>query len=91
MSSKKMSVWIAAALAVAAFMLVELVHNAHTVGLREGREQACARLAQDHEVHPCAELIEKDVALDERVNNEMGAEIRALPRWRKRNSPPLSA
>jgi hypothetical protein len=69
-----MGLWIFAAVAIAVFMLVELINNAHRAGLREGREQACARLAQDHEVHPCAELIEKDVALDDRVNKKMGAQ-----------------
>lgn len=72
MSSSKMGGWIVAGLGVAAFVLAELVHNAYTAGLREGREQACARLAHDQEASTCAQLIEKDVVLDDRTNKAMG-------------------
>jgi hypothetical protein len=71
MSSNKIGGWIAAALAVAAFMLVKLVNNAYTSGLVEGREQACARLAHDQEASRCAQLIEKDVELDDRTTKAM--------------------
>ena len=71
-SSNKVGLWIYAAIAIAVFMLGRLIHNAHREGLEEGLEQACARLAQDHEVPPCAELIEKDIALDDRVSQKYG-------------------
>jgi hypothetical protein len=64
--------WIWIAVAVAVFLLVELINNAYRAGLREGREQACARLAHDQEAYVCAQLIGKDVALDERVIKAMG-------------------
>jgi hypothetical protein len=40
--------------------------------LREGREQACARLAHDQDANLCAQLIKKDVAIEERVDKDMG-------------------
>jgi hypothetical protein len=70
MSSAAKGGWIAVAVAV--FVVVGLVHNAYTAGLQEGREQACARLEHDQEASWCAQLIAKDVALDERVNKAMG-------------------
>jgi hypothetical protein len=70
MSSAAKASWIAVAVAV--FILVGLVNGAYTAGLREGREQACARLAHDQEASTCAQLVEKDVALDDRTNKAMG-------------------
>jgi hypothetical protein len=71
-SSAEKASWIAVAVAV--FILVWLVKVAYTHGLIEGREQACARLAHDQDAGMCAQLIGKDVALDERVNKKMGRE-----------------
>lgn len=41
MSSTAKAIWIAVAVAI--FILVELVNNAYKAGLTEGREQTCAR------------------------------------------------
>jgi hypothetical protein len=68
-SSTTKAIWIA--LAIAVFFVVGLVDNAYKAGLSEGREQACARLQQDHNASMCAQLIGKDVAIDERVNEAM--------------------
>lgn len=70
MSSTAKAIWIAAGTAV--LILVGLINNAYKAGLTEGREQACARLAHDQEASMCAQLIEKDVALDDRTNEAMG-------------------
>jgi hypothetical protein len=64
--------WLWLWLVIAAAFFVELVHNATNAGLREGREQACARLAPDENPYYCGVKIEKDVALDERVTKQMG-------------------
>jgi len=61
--------WIA--MAVAVFIVIWLVRGAHTAGLREGCEQACVRLQQDHAASMCAQLIEKDLAIDESANEAM--------------------
>jgi hypothetical protein len=74
MSSAEKGGWIAVGVAV--FILVGLVHTAYIHGLEEGREQACARLEHDQEASWCAQLIEKDVALDERVNKAMERKAR---------------
>ena len=70
MSSTAKAIWIAVAVAV--FILVGLVNGAYKAGLKEGREQACARLAHDQEASTCGQLIERDVALDDRTNKAMG-------------------
>jgi hypothetical protein len=70
MSSTAKAIWIAVAVAV--LILVGLVNSAYKAGLTKGREQACARLAHDQEASICVQLIEKDVALDDRTNKAMG-------------------
>lgn len=71
MSINKMTRWIILATVVAAFIVVGMVHDAYKEGLTDGRQQACARLDHDHAASFCEQLIEKDVALDERVDEEV--------------------
>lgn len=70
MSATTKAIWIA--VAAAGFILVGLVNSAYKAGLNKGREQACARLAHDQDASICAQLIKKDVALDDRTNRAMG-------------------
>jgi hypothetical protein len=79
MSPVEKATWIAVAVAVS--ILVFLVNVAYTHGLIEGREQACARLSHDEEASWCAQLIEKDVDLDERTTKDMEA------KWSKNPKP----
>ena len=78
MSQAEKATWIAVAVAVS--ILVFLVNVAYTHGLIEGREQACARLAHDQDASYCAQLIEKDVALDERTTKDMEAKWSKSPK-----------